>query len=235
MEGFIDNSAVIVDCKIFKTAKIYKNTYVARSILRDDCIIGDFTRAEDCMFDDGVKIQRQCLLYGSKLGRYSYTGKNCNIWHSEVGSFCSISWNVSIGGANHDYSKVTSHSFLYAKEFGFLDSEPYYNRFTDHCIVGNDVWIAANACVCRGVTIGDGAVIGAGAVVTRDVMPYEIIGGVPARQIKMRFDCETVARLLKIKWWEFPKNIIKENIKLFNSKPSDKVLSQMEELKSELI
>lgn len=84
-------------------------------------------------------------------------------------------------------------------------------------IIGNDVWIGSHALILGGVKIGDGAVIGAGAVVTKDVPPYAVVGGVPARIIKYRFSQEIIDKLLEIKWWNLPENILKENIKLFQT------------------
>ncbi len=216
---------------LHSTAKIYKDCDVRNCILGEETTVGDFSRLANCILAEHVIIQRNNMIYDAKLGRYSYTGKNATIWHSEIGAFCSLSWNVSIGGANHDYERVTTHSFLYAKDFGLLpDGECGYDRFDNHCIIGNDVWIAANACICRGVKVGDGAVIAAGAVVTKDVEPYTIVAGVPAKAIKKRFDDETIKRLLKIQWWKLPSDIIKNNYNLFNCYPSENVLNALEKI-----
>lgn len=233
---FIHETADVLDCKLYDNAKIFKSAFVKGCELQQNTIIGDYTRTENSIFHRNVRIQRNAMIYHTEMHDYSYTGKNCTIWHATIGKFCSLSWNLSIGGANHDYSRTTTHSFLYAPEFGFID-EPNanYNRFESQCIIGNDVWIAANACICRGVTIGDGAVIGAGAVVTKDVPPYAIVAGVPARVIKYRFDEKSIEKLLNIKWWDFPENVIKNNINLFNSKINDFVLDELQKIKSNLI
>ena len=159
-------------------------------------------------------------------------GRNFTAWHCKIGKFCSISWNVGIGGANHDYERITQHAFLYAPQFGVLDNgqTPGYNRFEDECIIGNDVWIGCNAVVCRNVHIGDGAVIAAGAVVTKDVEPYTIVGGVPGKMIKRRCDIKLAERLLKAQWWNLPSDIIKENFDLFNSKINEQSVSKIEKL-----
>ena len=98
------------------------------------------------------------------------------------------------------------------------------------CIIGNDVWIGANASVLRNVKIGDGAIVAAGAVVTKDVEPYTVVAGIPAKPIKNRFDDETICRLLKIKWWDFPENVIQDNFKLLNSKIDNDVLEKLEDI-----
>ena len=211
------------------TAKIYKSTQVENTTLGEYATIGDFSRVADSVLGEHAALQRNNMVYGSRIGRYSYTGRNTTVWHADIGAFCSISWNVSIGGANHDYHRLTTHSFLYSRDFGLMPEEAEgYERFADPCVVGNDVWIAANACICRGATVGTGAVIAAGAVVTRDVEPYTIVAGVPAKPIKKRFSQETIARLLATQWWTLPADAIRENYELFNAAPSHDTLARLE-------
>lgn len=227
---------MVVNNKLDSTSKIYKDCVVKGCVLGKKASIGDFSRVENSQLEENVIIQRNNMIYNSHIGRFTYTGKNATIWHSEIGRFCSISWNVSIGGANHDYERITTHSFLYSNDFGLMpDNESGYDRFAESCIIGNDVWIAANATICRGVKVGNGAVIAAGAVVTKDVAPYTIVGGVPAKMIKKRFDEQTIERLNSTKWWDLPENIIKDNYKLFNSYPTDKILDNLEQLCDEYL
>ncbi len=210
-------------------SKIYQQCDVRSSRLGKYATVGDFSRLGDCRLAEHVAIQRNAMMYHVDMGRYSYTGKNFTAWHCSVGAFCSISWNVSIGGANHDYSRVTTHSFLYSQDFGLLPEEDPkdYDRFSQPCIVENDVWIAANACICRGVKIGTGAVIAAGAVVTHDVAPYTIVTGVPARPLKKRFDDETIRLLLESRWWELDEAVIRENFHLFNSPATPEIAGKI--------
>ena len=216
---FIHETSRVLDTFGDSDAKIYQNCDVRQSHIGANSTVGDFSRLGNCRLSDHVAIQRNAMMYHVQMGRYSYTGKNFTAWHCSIGSFCSISWNVSIGGANHDYSRITTHSFLYSKDFGMLPNEEYqgYDRFAKPCVIENDVWIGANACICRGVTVHAGAVIAAGAVVTHDVPPYTIVTGVPARPLKKRFDEETIELLLKSQWWDFPEAIIKEHFHLFNA------------------
>lgn len=233
--AYIHESAQVVDSKLCDNARVYKSAFVKNCELFDSAIIGDFGRTENSIYHKNVRIQRNAMIYHSEIGDHSYTGRNCTIWHAKIGKFCSMSWNLSIGGANHDYTRTTTHSFLYAPEFGFIDEPNHeYSRFDTPCEIGNDVWIAANVCICRGVKIGDGAVIGAGAVVTRDVPPYAVVAGVPAKVMKYRFDEDTVKRLLEIKWWDFPDEVIRENMHLFNAKMNNEVLTGLEKLKNSL-
>ena len=132
-----------------------------------------------------------------------------------IGSFCSIGTGVSFvmaGNQGHRYDWVSSFPFFYMKE------EPAFARALDawqpagDTVVGNDVWMGAEAIVMAGVTIGDGAVIASRAVVTRDVEPYAIVGGNPATVIKLRFEPEVIDKLLAIAWWDWPIEKISEHL-----------------------
>lgn len=227
---YIDETAHVRETKTGESCNIYKYTRVINCILDNHVNINDFTVAHDSTFGDKTTIQRNNAIYSSKLGRYSYTGRNTHIWFTEVGAFTSISWGVAIGGAEHDYSKVTTHSFLYSSDCGLLHQDPLYDRFRNPCTIGNDVWIGANAIIARNTTIGNGAVIGAGAVVTRNVEPYTIVVGAPAKPLKKRFSDHIIERLNKSNWWNLPDEAIRENINLFDATPSDVVLSELEQL-----
>lgn len=216
---FVSETANVQNVHGASSAKIYNNCKVVDTTLAENSSIGDNSRVFGSTLGNFVHIQREALMYSTTIGDYTYTGKNFTSWYSEIGKFCSISWNVSIGGANHDYERVTTHAFLYSNDYDFLNGRIGYNRFENECVIGNDVWIAANASICRGVTVGDGAVIAAGAVVTKNVEPYTIVAGIPAKPIKKRFSDDVINILLQSQWWNLPPQIIKENFELFNSKP----------------
>ena len=134
------------------------------------------------------------------IGRRSYFAGGY-IWPNvKVGKFCSIAFNVTLGAFEHKMDFLTTG-------YAFCTITNDDHRET---IIGNDVWIAMNAWVKKGVTIGDGAVVGAGAVVTKDVPPYAIVGGVPAKIIKYKFEPEIVKDLLALKWWDLDDEILKE-------------------------
>ena len=149
--------------------------------------------------------------FNGYLGACSYIGENSKIY-GKVGRFCSIAENVRVLQATHPtnlvstspsfYSTLGQNGFVCVKENQcnedlFADEE---NRFP--VVIGNDVWIGCGAMIMGGVTLGDGCIVAAGAVVTKDVPPYAIVGGVPAKVLKYRFDESTIARLLATKWWE---------------------------------
>lgn len=231
MDTFIENTSILENVNLGTQVKILKNCKIQDTLIGEKTVIDENCRIASCKISERVDIDKNSNIYSSLIGRYSYVGKNFTASHSEIGAFCSVSWNVSIGGAEHDYNRVSTHAFLFSPKFGLVDS-PKYDRFNKSCIIGNDVWIAANVCVCRGVKIGDGAVIAAGAVVTKDVEPYTIVAGVPAAPIKKRFDDDVIDYLIKSKWWNLPHEIIKENIGLFNSNPDIEIAKRICELSS---
>lgn len=155
--------------------------------------------------------------YRSSIGKYSYIGRNNFIVDAQIGSFCSIAPGCNIGGTGHPLNWVSTSSVFHKwqnilkKNF----SRHEYEIFSETNI-GNDVWIATNSMIKAGVKIGDGAVIGMGTVITKDVGPYEIWAGNPARMIRKRFDDETIEKLLKIQWWNWDDRLIEKNAKYFD-------------------
>jgi acetyltransferase-like isoleucine patch superfamily enzyme len=150
------------------------------------------------------KVESGSLFYNSDMGKYSYCGYDCEIINAKIGNFTSIANNVVIGGAKHPLDWVGMSPVFYegrdsvTKKFSqFKLDDPKV------CHIGNDVWIGRSAIVLSGVTISDGAVVGAGSVVTKDVPSYAIVAGNPAKLIRYRFDDETISQLIKINWWSF--------------------------------
>jgi phosphonate metabolism protein (transferase hexapeptide repeat family) len=152
-------------------------------------------------------IFKNTSIINSAVGDYTFVQKNSMVINADIGKFCSIASGVSISLGQHPTSHVSSHPAFYsatqplAKTFSNEDRFEPFNKRTK---VGNDVWIGQNAMVMDGVTIGTGAVVAAGAVVTKDVPAYAIVGGAPAKLIKYRFDEETRERLLETMWWDWP-------------------------------
>lgn len=153
------------------------------------------------------------------MGRYSYAvTKEFVRPDTEIGQFTSIAKNAHVAPGNHLIDFLSTSPFYYAPYN--KDKNVYQKEIADvvnkgnaekKCVIGNDVWIGLNAVILQGVTVGDGAVVGANAVVTKDVPPYAVVGGVPARILKYRFDEDVIANLLQVKWWKLP---MKEIIQL---------------------
>lgn len=228
---FIAENAETENLQLSDGVKIFL-ARVKNSSLGQDSLIRDFSQVEGCVIGKRVDLQRMAMIFNTEIGDFTYTGRNFTCWNAKIGKFCSISWNVGVGGANHDYNRISQHAFLYASQFGMIEKgqKPGYNRFETECIIGNDVWIGCNAVVCRDVKIGDGAVIAAGAVVTKDVAPYTIVGGVPAKVIKRRCSEELASRLQKTQWWNLPVEILKKNFEFFNSNITETSVTEMENL-----
>lgn len=147
---------------------------------------------------------------------YSYiSGPRAYIEAASIGKFCSIARQVTIGVSGHDYSKVTSHPFIIDPHYKFV-SNSLYEHQKPPPVIGHDVWIGMNAVVHRGVTIGHGAVIASDAVVTKDVEPYSIVGGNPARHIKYRFSQEIINAMLEIQWWNWDDAQLKSAMEKFD-------------------
>lgn len=202
-----------VDSFIPESAKIGDEAVLLNTRLGEMCMVGRFSK----------------MAY-SQMNDLSYIGDYSVVINSRIGKFSSISWGVTIGPEDHDYRKITSHSFLYSTKAFTLVDKKKYSPFERDCVIGNDVWIGCNATILRGVTIGDGAVIGANSLVNKDVPPYAIVGGTPARVLKYRFADDIIKRLLTIKWWDIPVALISENSDLFNTEPSHSVLDKIQQL-----
>lgn len=205
--------------------KIYPNAKTIKCILGDNIIIGENSFLQDSNLSDNVQINRANLIIDSTIGSYSYTGMNTVIKHASIGKFCSISWNVSISGGGHNYHYMTPHPFIHLPSFGVTDNKTELE--IEEITIGNDVWIGMNSCILQGVSIGDGAVIGAGSVVTKDVPPYAIVAGNPARILKYRFTDDMIAKLLDLQWWNFSKDILRDNIVYFQSELTEQRLNQL--------
>ena len=137
------------------------------------------------------------------IGDYSYiSGPRSYVEEAIIGKYCSIARQTIIGVSGHNYNWLTTSPIIANCSYSLINEDVYYKQKAAP-IIGNDVWIGMNAIINRGIIIGDGAVIASGAVVTKDVNPYSIVGGNPAKHIKYRFSKEIIEQLLIIKWWDW--------------------------------
>lgn len=158
----------------------------------------------DCnsLIDQTAKIESGSSMYHSKIGRYSFCGYDCDIYYATIGNFTSIANGVVIGGARHPMEWAGMSPVFYKGR------DSIKKKFSQHelpappiTVIGSDVWIGRSAIIISGVTVGNGAVIGAGSVVTKDVPPYAVVAGNPAKFIKYRFTSDIIKQLEKSSWW----------------------------------
>ena len=179
--------------------------YLKHVITNPNITVGDFTMYNDFV-NDPTLFEKNNVLYHYPINHDKL----------QIGKFCSIACGVKFlfNSANHTLSSLSTYTFpLFFEEWG-LEKKDVTNAWDNKgdIVIGNDVWIGYEAVILAGVTIGDGAVIGTRAVVTKDVPPYTIVGGVPAKPIRKRFSQETIDALLKMKWWDWPKERIAQHI-----------------------
>lgn len=183
-----------------------RETVYLKNVINDASItVGNYT-----MYNDFVHDPRE-FQFNNVLYHY-YINKDRLV----IGKFCSIACGAKFifTSANHALGSLSTYPFpIFCDEWA-LDAVNVTDAWDNKgdIVVGNDVWIGYEAVILSGVTIGDGAIIGARAVVTKDVPPYTIVAGVPARPIRKRFDEETIARLEQLRWWDWPEDEIRRNI-----------------------
>lgn len=218
----------IIDSFVEETSKCYNNTRVQKSSVGPRCTIGDNSIIFNSKLEGCNVINRGNFISDVKMGFATYTGMNCIIKDTIVGKFCDLSWNLSLGGGNHHIYRTLKYSEYHLNQI-LNGNSPILHKADPPTRIGNDVWIGNGAIVLRGVNVGDGAVIGAGAVVTKDVEPYTVVVGAPARPIKKRFIDEIVKELLELKWWDWDIERIKQKREMLLQEPL--TLELLQELK----
>lgn len=191
--------------------KIYPRTgdpttvYLKNVISNPNITVGDYTMYNDFV-NDPTQFEKNNVLY-----HYPVNGDRLII-----GKFCSIACGAKFifTSANHTLKSLSTYPFpIFFEDWG-LDKKDVAAAWDNKgdTVIGNDVWIGFEAVILAGVHIGDGAIIGARAVVTKDVPPYTVVGGVPAREIKKRYDEATVSKLVQMKWWDWPYEKIRQHL-----------------------
>ncbi len=218
----------IIDSQVDESVKIYRNVYIKNSVICSDCSVGDETSIVSSDINSKVAVNRRNYINNSHIGSYTYTGINNNIGFACVGKFCSIGRNVNIGGSDHNYKHVSTMPLARFSQFNKAIMYAAENIPIKTCSIGNDVWIGDGACILSKATVSDGAVIGAGAVVTGYIPPYAIAAGVPARVIGYRFEKKFIEAMLKIKWWHWPEKYIVEHAQLiFKTEMSQSLIDKL--------
>ena len=191
--------------KICPRSRDTETIYLKNVIHNPNIIVGDYTMYNDSA-KDPTDFERNNVLYHYPINQDKLI----------IGKFCSIACGAKFlfNSANHTLSSLSTYPFPIFFEEWDLEIKDITKAWDNKgdIVIGNDVWIGYEAVILAGVTIGDGAVIGTRAVVTKDVPPYTIVGGIPAKPIKKRFPQETIDALLKIKWWDWDKKHIAQQI-----------------------
>jgi acetyltransferase-like isoleucine patch superfamily enzyme len=196
--------------------KFYRRFVIQQQVTGFKADLDTYANGE-CVFSDYVSLQRGSRIFSSKLGRATYIA-GAQLSNVEVGAFSSIGPGVRIGLGIHPIDRISTHPAFYsgARQTNlslWKDSEFGESKLI--CI-GSDVWIGANSLVMGGVKIGDGSVIGAGSVVTKDVPSYAVVAGIPAKHLRWRFSDEQINLLEELKWWSLPISSIRRVAELTN-------------------
>jgi phosphonate metabolism protein (transferase hexapeptide repeat family) len=188
---------------------------IAETVIDPSVVLRKATIGRHC------ELLERTNIHDAEIGDFSYLGPDCIVADAQIGRFCAIAARVRIGAPNHPIERPSLHRFTYCPEYysatASRDAAFFAARRDDRVTIGNDVWIGHAVTVLPGVTVGDGAVLAAGAVVAKDVAPYTIVGGVPARVIRERFSRDIAERLARIAWWEWPFETILERLEDFQT------------------
>lgn len=199
---------------------VLKKYFSLYNLKKKDIYIRSNVNFNKTKFEGKNKIGRDTDIAESTIGFGTYIGDDCYLRQTKIGRFCSIGSWVRIISGNHPLTYVTTHPIAFdnsLKKLGLNSPKtipfihnPYVSE-NYYVEIGNDVWVGQGVSILNGVKIGDGAVLAAGAVILKDVPPYSIVGGVPGKIIKMRFDDNTIQDLLEIKFWNKDLSWIKNN------------------------
>jgi len=208
---------------LYKKFKYSKNNKLSSTVY-----IGKKVTLNNCTLCYHSRVAEYASLSNVYIGEYSSIGRYAKIVHTNIGKYCAISWDTTINAISHPYNHLTINAFPYVPYVGNFVKER--KQSYKQVIIKNDVWIGANSVIMPGITIGNGAIIGAGAVVTKDIPDYAIVAGVPAKVLKYRFDKDIIDRLLELKWWDLDTEIIKQHISLWGGEFNCDSLKRLEEI-----
>src|SRR5438132_1400246 len=204
----LKRSSVGADCRIGTNVLISKASVGSHVVVEFGSCVYDSSISDFCT------LYAYSVLASSVLGNYSYLSRRALLSATRTGRFCSIAPNVICGAGDHPSTWLTTAPVFYSpfRQSGgvtFCDENTYPEM--NAVEIGNDVWVGANAVIRNGIKIGNGAIVGAGSVVTKDVAPYAIVGGTPARLLRYRFPEDIISELESVRWWDFPEEVLRSN------------------------
>lgn len=204
--------------KIYPRSQGHSTVYLQNVVTDPSIEVGEYTIYDDFVHDPR-DFQRNNVLYHYPINQERLV----------IGKFCSIACGAKFlfNSGNHALGSLSTYTFpIFFEEWGLpVEDIPKAWDNKGDIVIGNDVWIGYEAVIMAGVTIGDGAIIGTRAVVTKDVPPYTVVGGVPAKSLRQRFDDETVKRLLALKWWDWPAEKIRRHLEDIQSGNLEKLIT----------
>lgn len=199
--------------------EFYRNCHIVKSIVGNNVVIFENSSIFDSNLKGFNKIGKDCNISNSSLGVFSYIADNGRINNADIGKYCSIGLNLIVGQGKHPTTFISTSPVFYSSSgvAGKSFTKSSLGLFEEYqrIKIGNDVWIGANVIILDGVEIGDGAIIGAGSLVTKSVAEYSIVGGVPAKLIKFRYDPEIIKKVKNSLWWDKDNKWLNENIRFF--------------------
>lgn len=190
---------------------------------KKDYFVAERGHCRNVQYGYRCNIAYEADVYNSSIGKRTSVGRFTTVRNCNIGSYCAISWNCSLGAQSHHYERGSCSSAFLQERFGLVSQDKKDTSNISMTTIGNDVWIGCNVVVMAGINVGDGAIIGAGAVVTKDVEPYAVVVGVPGKCIKYRFDEEIRRNLLQSRWWLWEDRLLKQNIDLFHQEMSKEI------------
>lgn len=205
-----------MNSKTYPRTNDFQTVYLSTVIKNPNIIVGDYTIYNDFIHDP-TQFEKNNVLYHYPINKDRLI----------IGKFCSIACGAKFlfNSANHTLNSLSNYTFPLFFEEWDLDKKDVTSAWDNKgdIVIGNDVWIGYDALIMAGVTIGDGAIIAARAVVTKDIPPYTIVGGVPTKEIRKRFDAETISKLLELQWWNWPVDKIRQNLSYIINGETDKL------------